>query len=821
MSKSAIISNEKKDSKSQHNDSIFFKNILMCKCGQFHELKLKFVKEYHIIFPCCKLKLSEINKLNDFHSKCNDCKAEIYIKKDYYEKTKQYTKFICEKCAWKYTNKHKPERKFDLISNIKEKEDIQRTSIKNKFIYFIEHNGKILENEFYNNNLSQVKLFQQFVDYLCFIRKLYSKENQIYKIIKNFIYYAEKFIDIAIKNINIYDLYHFNKRTVIYSYCNEAKIRFLSPNFKIIYNELLSNCLKGDYLSIEMFKYIYQKYEEDKLVNHLEFDLIDSKYCKIKEINFGKEIFLKATKLRLKYLDITSILSELENESEIINLKTEIMKLEEEYHLDKYINSFLDVPGQFSILRKSASLILDKIIKNNQEKLNFISPSETIIDSTLYLISTIKKQLIKYKKGTIMNSIQDKLKTLEITLEKYKNNKINRKGKEKINYLSIPIINLEEDEKLFLANNLEKEKEERTFSKISVSDSTDQYLDFIINFLFEIIHLNDKEILKFSSISQSEEKLPYKEEDLKETIEKIKNLVGIFPQYDKITYDGIIGFLFGLKINNFMKIENKIDYLLSFLYLSLKKLSDIDNKYKEIKRKIEKNINKIMTSINIFNEEADNIKNVKFINKYGIKTISKDIFNYLDYLVKYTLRQLEEDKIDSDDEEEEEIIDIGEIFKNQEKNLREKISDLIHKDTKFITYIPNYLNIKLKEHIDVYVKNVKDKLLILKTNIKEENLLFLKLEKIKDIILSIKLYNFDIKTHFDEFVKEYEEILPEKKLCIENKKGVNAGITNFDTFVKTLKGYIGNINKNVELSREEPSQFVLKLFLEKIGLYWT
>ena len=203
-------------------------------------------------------------------------------------------------------------------------------------------------------------------------------------------------MDIATKNINIYDLYHFNKKAVIYSYCNEAKKRFLSSNFKKNYDELLSNCLKGDYLSIEMLKYIHQKYQEEELVNHLESDLMKTKYCKIKEINFGKIIFLEATKLRLKYLDIKSILSELENESAIINLKTKIIKLEEEYHLEKYINSFLDVPGQFSILRKSASLILNKIIKNNQEKLNFISPSETIINSnsTLYLISIIKKKLL-------------------------------------------------------------------------------------------------------------------------------------------------------------------------------------------------------------------------------------------------------------------------------------------------------------------------------------------------------------------------------------------------------------------------------------------
>ena len=319
-----------------------------------------------------------------------------------------------------------------------------------------------------------------------------------------------------------------------------------------------------------MLKYIHQKYQEEEIVNHL--DSMKTKYCKIKEINFDKIIFLEATKLRLKYLDIKSILSELENESEIINLKTKIIKLEEEYHLEKYINSFLDVPGQFSILRKSASLILNKIIKNNQEKLNFISPSETIINSTLHLISTIKKKLVKNKKGKIVNSIQDKLKTLETTLEKYKNNKIKRKGKETINSLNIPIIKLEEGEKLFLANNLENEKEERTFSKISVSDSSDQYLDFMINYLFEIrdktsktIHLNDKETLKFYSFSKNEEQLPNKEDDLKGAIEKIKKIVNIFPKYDEITYDELVDFLLGLK--KLILLKWKIKLIISYLSL--------------------------------------------------------------------------------------------------------------------------------------------------------------------------------------------------------------------------------------------------------------
>ena len=97
----------------------------------------------------------------------------------------------------------------------------------------------------------------------------------------------------------------------------------------------------------------------------------------------------------------------------------------------------------------------------------------------------------------------------------------------------------------------------------------------------------------------------------------------------------------------------------------------------------------------------------------------------------------------------------------------------------------------------------------------------MKLEKIKDIILSLKLYNLDIKSHFEEFVKGYEIILPEKKVNIGENKGKNVGITNFKSFIKYLKEYFGDINKNVEITGQEPSGFVLKLFLEKIGLCWS
>ena len=171
-----------------------------------------------------------------------------------------------------------------------------------------------------------------------------------------------------------------------------------------------------------------------------------------------------------------------------------------------------------------------------------------------------------------------------------------------------------------------------------------------------------------------------------------------------------------------------------------------------------------MNLIGIFTEDNDNTKYNKFLNIYQLKVNSKKIFNYLDNIINYIFCQMKVEKEENSDEESgDEILDICGIFKTKEESLRKEIIDIFEKDPEFINYIPNYLNTKLKNYITNNLKDLKDKLSMLKANIKGKNLLYLKLEKIKEIILSLKLYNFDVKSHFEDFAKEYENILPEKK----------------------------------------------------------
>jgi len=165
-----------------------------------------------------------LNESSDFHEKYSYCKEDILIYRDYYLKKENKTVFSCENCA----KKENLEKKFHLISKKKDKVQIYMA---NKFQDFINKNGKIPENDFYKANLAHIQLFGKFMDYLIFLRTLYIKDNERYKIISNFLDYSENYVDSATQNIKIYDLYHFNKETIIYSYYNKKKKKI--PIFKL------------------------------------------------------------------------------------------------------------------------------------------------------------------------------------------------------------------------------------------------------------------------------------------------------------------------------------------------------------------------------------------------------------------------------------------------------------------------------------------------------------------------------------------------------------------------------------------------------------
>lgn len=841
---------------SNNLENSFFNHILVCKCGKIDEFSVIFKKELMFSFLCMdeEYKLNELNKAQNISQKCRDCKQEIIITDDFCKMNNQNIFFFCKNCKKQKKNKNN-----DLIkiSNVIYKEDEadsnRRNIIMNKINNFINNNNKSDKDEFYNMNLINIELFKQFIDYLFLLRNLYIKNDRAKNIISNFLDYYEKLIDVASQNILIYDLYHFNKETIVYGYFYKNNIRFFSKKFRIKYKSLLFKCKKKRYLSLEMLKYINENYVLEKLSDRDETLWMKIKYFQEENIDIKRIIFPTVAQISFDYLHIQKAFSELEHRLETIELKVKITKLEDELNLDKYLDSFLQIPGKFSLFRKSASLILDRIIRKNHEKLRFIQPSEKIIIMTLQVINKMRNQLNKFKKPkkektkNIANSIINKLNNLVNILNNYKNKKI---ASSPIKELNFPLINLEESEKTFLKENIKEEKFSKYSNKISVSEGEDKNLDFIINYFFElkdktskIIHINDEENLKFFSFSKQINDLPShnEEDDYKIAIQKIKQIIEMTPKYDQITYAQLISFLFDTKKNkNFLVLDDKIDYLLKFLNLEINKLSIIGTKFQKIKNKIEGETDGISEMLQNVILNSDKKKYDNFIKKYKIKVNLNPISDYLNNLVKYAMpkrkkliyysdsEENEENEEENDakveeekEDEREDPFDRRKKFEKKESELRNKIKELFEKDKKFISYIPFYLWGKLGSFIEENEEIFKNKLNFLQKKITEKNLLCLKLNKIHNIISAFKLYNFDIKNNFEEFILDNEEILPNKKIKTEEGNEANPGITSFKYFIENIKKYMGDINDKVELTGEEPNQFILNLFLEKIGLIWS
>ena len=352
-------------------------------------------------------------------------------------------------------------------------------------------------------------------------------------------------------------------------------------------------------------------------------------------------------------------------------------------------------------------------------------------------------------------------------------------------------------------------------------------MKMILNWILlsiKTIHINNKENLKFYSFPKDVEKLPEpnKEDDLNGALNKIKKIIEIVPKYDKVSYGELIEFLFNSEKKKFLKIDNKISYLLTFLNLKLTQLSQIKEKYDNIKKKIKIYSKRVNSLKKFIKEESDEATYEKFINKYGIKVNKNQIFEYLNYLVNYIIPlspeneedYLDEEKFVSELEKEEEK---EKKFKKKEKELRNNLNELFDKDPKFINYISYYLWQSLVNYINNNEPAFKKEFLLLEKNIFEKNI-FLKLEEIENVILAFKLYNFNIEEDFEKFAKNYEETLPTKKIKKTENETVIDGIINYITFIEKLKHYIKDIDEKVIITNEEPAQFILNLFLEKIGL---
>ena len=135
---------------------------------------------------------------------------------------------------------------------------------------------------------------------------------------------------------------------------------------------------------------------------------------------------------------------------------------------------------------------------------------------------------------------------------------------------------------------------------------------------------------------------------------------------------------------------------MTFLNLKLIQLSQIKEKYDNIKKKIKIYSKRINSLKKFISEESDEATYEKFINKYGIKVNKNQIFEYLNYLVNYIIPLSPENEEDSLDDEKfvselEKEEEKEKKFTKKEKELRNNLNELFDKDPKFINYISNYL----------------------------------------------------------------------------------------------------------------------------------
>ena len=134
-------------------------------------------------------------------------------------------------------------------------------------------------------------------------------------------------------------------------------------------------------------------------------------------------------------------------------------------------------------------------------------------------------------------------------------------------------------------------------------------------------------------------------------------------------------------------------------------------------------------------------------------------------------------------------------------------------DNKIFTFTKLYFQKNLADYIgakkDKILKEIKEVIKI----INETNLKCLKIKYIKDIIKELKIYNFDLKEHFNK--NNIEIYFPKTKKDNDNPK---KNAISFEDFINEIKKYIGNIDDKINIDFPEPTDLILQLFLNQAGL---
>ena len=124
-----------------------------------------------------------------------------------------------------------------------------------------------------------------------------------------------------------------------------------------------------------------------------------------------------------------------------------------------------------------------------------------------------------------------------------------------------------------------------------------------------------------------------KDYDIEQSMRKIQKIIDFIQKNNNnVTYNNLINFLLYSEKNNFIAKEKKIEYLINFFLIKLKKTSEISDTSINKKEILKTKINKIINNVYIIKNQNDDEKYNKSLKIYKNKANSKIIFDYLDFI---------------------------------------------------------------------------------------------------------------------------------------------------------------------------------------------
>ena len=715
-----------------------------------------------------------LENVTNFYLKCLKCFNILKYEEKIYRIDKQ-DKFLCENCKNESYKINKLEVKFNNKHNYNILEKIDNlystiTEEQSKNELFDIYKKKIISLK----NFIRVILYNYTYDYL-------EERNFIFE---NFFECLQKFIEIILENQYYYDVYTIINELTLYG--NKYEYKFESNEFYQYYHYLILNCSQQKYLSLLLYDFIKKKYGIYSL--------------NISNLNVNREYMDNFYFNCNIYNDIIKYINKKKEEQELLDLKSSILKINNENALHQYYLSYFEFPSQIILKKKLINIVLFKIISENYKKFDEIIPTKNMIKTILKEINILKKSNISKELIEKLNIFNDKL-LLEYgyLLPNWRNK---NKNSQSINH---PYINFTSEEIKILKEKKNKKIQNQEFKR------KDTLLQLSIDFLFylkekgnNLAHLIDSSLLNHFVDIQKLINLKFNCEENVDNLElTIKKEIKVEYLENNISLEDIVNCIFDVEESKSVLTEkNKVDFILEKYYKYLDKFLKSKDSYKILTQELSDKENQINESLNLLNnlEEDINLFN-QYEKIFKMKNCYNDILIYFNALLNSNIIELiDVDKLPDLITAAKYNIKIQNLYKYKEFYTFEKV---------FLQYL---LSNKIKENKEIILTEIKT----IHENRINKYLFNEKLNLINKIVNELDNFSFKIKDTFNDFIKENISDNPNKK----RKIGENEEITMNTYTMKDIFSYIINkINKkeNINLIEEENRDFIFQCFKLKIG----